>query len=51
MTDIGLMCHFLGIEIVQSNDGIFISQSNYAKDILKRFGMDNCNCVITTVKT
>ena len=43
MTDIGLMSHFLGIEVVQSEDGIFISQSGYAKEILKRFGMKFCN--------
>lgn len=51
LTSIGLMCHFLGIKVVQSNDGIFISQSNYTKDILKRFGIENCNYVTTPIET
>ena len=51
MTDIGLMAHFLGIEVVQSEKGIFISQSSYAKEILKRFNMENCNPVTTPVET
>ena len=50
MTDIGLMSHFLGIEVVQSEDGIFISQSGYAKEILKRFGTESCNPMNTTVE-
>ncbi|KAI9173958.1 hypothetical protein LWI28_009353 [Acer negundo] len=51
MTDIGLMAHFLGIEVVQSEKCIFISQSIYAKEILKRFGMEKCNHVTTPVET
>ena len=50
MTDIDLTAHFLGIEVMQSNEGIFISQSNYAKEIFKRFNMENCNHVATPVE-
>ena len=39
MTNLGLMKYFLGIEVNQSEKGIFISQSKYANDILKRFNM------------
>ena len=39
MIDMGLMSYFLSIEVVQKNDGIFISQEKYANDILKRFQM------------
>ncbi|KAK3031574.1 hypothetical protein RJ639_036373 [Escallonia herrerae] len=39
MTDIGLMSYYLGIEVRQREDGIFISQEAYAKEILKRYGM------------
>ncbi|XP_028112808.1 uncharacterized protein LOC114310909 [Camellia sinensis] len=49
MTAIGLMAHFLGIEVAQRKDGIFISQSGYAKEILKRYGIENCNPVNTPV--
>ena len=43
MTDIGLMSHFLGLEVTQKEEGIFVSQSGYAKDILERFKMESCN--------
>jgi hypothetical protein len=39
MTDMGKMKFFLGIEVSQQNDGIFICQKKYALEILKRFGM------------
>jgi hypothetical protein len=39
MTDLGKMKFFLGIEVSQQNDGIFICQKKYALEILKRFGM------------
>ena len=35
MIDLGLMSYFLGIEVQQMDDGIFISQKRYALDILK----------------
>ena len=50
MTDIGLMSFFLGIEVKQNNEGIFISQEAYAKEILKRFNMNNCKPVSTPIE-
>lgn len=47
MSDLGLLHYFLGIEIIQNEDGIFISQKKYAKTILKKFGMEGCNSVPT----
>ncbi|KAF7133538.1 hypothetical protein RHSIM_Rhsim09G0174500 [Rhododendron simsii] len=49
MTDIGLMAHFLGIEVTKSEEGIFISQSKYAMEILKKYGMETSNPVTTPV--
>ena len=45
MTDLGELHHFLGIEVHQGNAGIFISQEKYAKDILRKFKMENANSV------
>ncbi|KAF2320024.1 hypothetical protein GH714_022159 [Hevea brasiliensis] len=45
MTDLGLMKFFLGIEIIQKDDGIFICQRKYAGEVLQRFGMENHNPV------
>lgn len=36
---------------MQREDGIYISQSGYAKEILKRFGMESCNPVNTLVES
>lgn len=47
MTDLGLMHYFLGIEVVQSSTGVFISQKKYVLEILNRFKMKGCNSVST----
>ncbi|KAE8706056.1 Detected protein of unknown function [Hibiscus syriacus] len=47
MTDTGLMAYYLGIEVKQQNDGIFISQESYAKEILKKFKMENYKPIST----
>jgi len=36
--------------VVQKEEGIFVSQSSYAKDILERFKMESCNPVSTPVE-
>jgi len=33
---------FLGMQVKQSKDGIFLSQSKYCKEILKKFEMESC---------
>ncbi|KAH9745452.1 hypothetical protein KPL70_004078 [Citrus sinensis] len=50
MTDIGLMAYYLGIEVKQKEECIFISQESYAKEILKRFKMNDCKPVSTPVE-
>nr|GEY96216.1 retrovirus-related Pol polyprotein from transposon TNT 1-94 [Tanacetum cinerariifolium] len=41
------MKFFLGLQVNQFSNGIFINQSKYILDILKRFGMKNCDTVPT----
>ncbi|KAK3019822.1 hypothetical protein RJ639_005124 [Escallonia herrerae] len=50
MTDIGLMSYYLGIELKQREDDIFISQEVYAKEILKRYGMVYCKSIKTPME-
>jgi len=41
--EMSLICeltYFLGLQVKQTSKGIFISQSKYAKDLVKRFGLD-----------
>nr|GEW66392.1 putative RNA-directed DNA polymerase [Tanacetum cinerariifolium] len=45
MTDLGKVRYFLGIEVRQSEAGIFICQKRYAQGVLERFNMDKCNSV------
>lgn len=45
MMDLGRMRYFLGIEIVQNSNGIFIGQKRYTQEVLKRFNMSSCNSV------
>ena len=40
MSMIGEINFFLGLQIVQNKQGIFISQTKYLKDLLKIFGLE-----------
>jgi hypothetical protein len=42
---------FLGLQIHQSERGFFIYQSKYLKEILKKFGMENCTLVSIPMTT
>jgi hypothetical protein len=42
MTDLGFLHYFLGLQVLQTNEGIFLSRSKYACDLLCRFHMDDC---------
>jgi len=39
--DLGLMQYFIGIEMRQTNDGIFISREKYCRDILHKWKMES----------
>ena len=41
MSLMGELNYFLGLQIKQSNEGIFINQAKYTKDLLERFCMEN----------
>nr|GEX40786.1 hypothetical protein [Tanacetum cinerariifolium] len=47
MSMMGEMKFFLGLQVNQFSNGIFINQSKYILDILKIFGMENCDTVLT----
>ena len=49
MTDLGLMKYFLGLEVTQTDKGIFIYQHKYATNILQRFIMDKCKPAETPI--
>nr|GEY89695.1 hypothetical protein [Tanacetum cinerariifolium] len=47
MSMMGEMKFFLGLQVNLFSNGIFINQSKYILDILKRFRMENCDTVPT----
>jgi hypothetical protein len=51
MSLLGELSFFLGIQIRQRKQGIFISQTRYIREILKRFRMEDCKPVITPMQT
>ena len=51
MKYLGLMHYFLGLEVWQSSDGIFLNQGKYAVEILKRFDMLECKAMATPMDT
>lgn len=45
MTDLGEMKYFLGVEVVQPQEGIFITQKRYAEELLRKFNLQESNPV------
>jgi histone deacetylase 1/2 len=51
MINLGLMHYFLGIEISQENEEIFISQKKYTESLLKKFQMTRRKAIATPFVT
>ncbi|XP_066341800.1 uncharacterized mitochondrial protein AtMg00810-like [Miscanthus floridulus] len=49
--DMGHVHHFLGIGVRRTSNGFFLSQTQYAEDLLERTGMANCKFVATPADT
>ncbi|GJU59067.1 retrovirus-related pol polyprotein from transposon TNT 1-94 [Tanacetum coccineum] len=50
MSMMGEMMFFLSLQFNQSPCGIFINQSNYVLEILKKYGMETCDPIGTPMK-
>ncbi|GJS93007.1 ribonuclease H-like domain-containing protein [Tanacetum coccineum] len=51
MTDLGALNYFLGISAVRHPTGLFLSQKKYARHLLERAHMVNCNPSRTPIDT
>ncbi|GJT06289.1 putative ribonuclease H-like domain-containing protein [Tanacetum coccineum] len=51
MSSIGELAFFLGLQVKQKEDGIFISQDKYVTEILKKFGYTDVKTVSTPMET
>ena len=47
MSMIGELNHFLGLQICQQESGIFLSQSKYARNLVKKFDLESASSVRT----
>ncbi|XP_047259692.1 uncharacterized mitochondrial protein AtMg00810-like [Capsicum annuum] len=50
MSAMGLLHYFLGLEVHQDEDGIFLSQRKYDRDFLIKFSLLNCKPTTTPMK-
>nr|GEX52907.1 uncharacterized mitochondrial protein AtMg00810-like [Tanacetum cinerariifolium] len=51
MSSIGELTFFLGLQVTQKDDGIFISQDKYVDEILKKFGFLTVRTASTPMET
>ena len=51
MSLLGELTYFLGLQVQKNKDGIFLSQTKYLKQILKRYGMEDSKPVCTPMVT
>ncbi|XP_019098168.1 PREDICTED: uncharacterized protein LOC109131553 [Camelina sativa] len=51
MSLVGELKCFLGLQITQTDKGIFVSQSTYARKLLSKFKLDNCKEAVTPMST
>nr|GEU93216.1 putative ribonuclease H-like domain-containing protein [Tanacetum cinerariifolium] len=51
MSSIGELALFLGLQVKQKKDGIFISQDKYVAEILKKFGLTEGKSASTPINT
>nr|GFC40883.1 retrotransposon protein, putative, Ty1-copia subclass [Tanacetum cinerariifolium] len=49
MSSMGELTFFLGLQVKQKKDGIFISQDKYVAEILRKFGLSKGKLVITLI--
>lgn len=50
MSDLVLLSYYLGIEVSQTNAGITLSQAGYARKLLEKMGMKDCNPTSTPME-
>ncbi|XP_068492023.1 uncharacterized mitochondrial protein AtMg00810-like [Phaseolus vulgaris] len=51
MSMMGELSFFLGLQVKQSKEGIFVCQTKYCNDILKKFEMKACKASATPMST
>ena len=47
LKDLGSLHYFLGIEVLADSEGLLLTQSKYAKELIQKSGLANCKAVPT----
>jgi len=51
MSMVGELNYFLGLQVKQLKDEIFLNQAKYCKDLLRKFGIEKCKSINTPFST
>ena len=51
MSMMGELNYFLGLQIKQTKEGIFVNQAKYCKELIKRFDMESARHMATPMST
>ena len=51
MSMMGELSYFLGLQVKQLEEGTFINQSKYARELIKKFGMEKCSPTATPMSS
>lgn len=51
MSNLGVLNYFLGLEVKQERDGIFVTQKKYVEDLLEEFNLIHCKAAATPMAT
>ncbi|KAK1441129.1 hypothetical protein QVD17_06967 [Tagetes erecta] len=47
--DLGLLKYFLGIEVIRTNDALYLSQRKYCMDLIAEYGLSGCKPAKTPI--
>ena len=50
MTNLGTLHYYLGFEVTQRPNHIFLIQTKYGNNLLKKFGMEDCTPSLTPME-
>ena len=50
MKDLGTLSYFLGLEVISSSDGYYLSQAKYASDLLSKASLTDSKTVFTPLE-
>jgi hypothetical protein len=50
MTDLGTLHYYVGVEVSEHSNQIFLSQTKHAAELLNKFGMEYCKPSLTPME-